>query len=87
MMRSLVLVFLLLAAPALAQQQGLPQYSLTVTAQELTTLGAALGARPYNEVAGLIGKLQQQAIAQETAASRARAAAEAKEPAKDTPAQ
>lgn len=35
-------------------------YTVTVTGEELATIGVALGLMPFNQVSVLIGKLQSQ---------------------------
>lgn len=49
---------------ALAQPPG-KEYQLKVTSAELATIGTALQARPYSEVAQLLAKLQSQIAEQE----------------------
>ena len=41
-------------------------FTLTVTAEELNQVGAALSDRPFKEVAGLLGKINQQVVRQNT---------------------
>lgn len=59
-----LLVIAALGMPAGANEEK--TFTLTVTAAELTTLGNALGQRPYVDVAALIAKLQMQ-VAQQNA--------------------
>ena len=44
-------------------------YTLTLTQPEVQMIGAALGALPFAQVAGLMAKLQQQVVAQEAKAA------------------
>lgn len=39
-------------------------FTITVTAQELDTIGNALGAMPFKDAAPIIGKLREQVMAQ-----------------------
>jgi hypothetical protein len=41
-------------------------FTITLTAEELNAVGAALSDRPFKEVAGLLGKINQQVLKQNT---------------------
>lgn len=60
-----------LAAPqAAAQAPKVPtHYTLSVTLQELGVIGAALGDRPFKDVASLLANLNKQVQDQQSAAS------------------
>jgi hypothetical protein len=67
MKRCIVLVALLVATPAFAQQQ--PQhYTLTVTEPELNLIGKALGKMPFEEVSSLVNNIIGQVHQQQAAA-------------------
>lgn len=42
----------------------MPTFTLILTGEELNLLGAALSDRPFKEVAGLLGKINQQVVKQ-----------------------
>ena len=44
----------------------MPTFTLILTGEELNLLGAALSDRPFKEVAGLLGKINQQVVKQNT---------------------
>ena len=41
-------------------------FTLVLTGEELNQVGAALSDRPFKEVAGLLGKINQQVLKQNT---------------------
>ena len=44
----------------------MPTFTLVLTGEELNLLGSALSDRPFKEVAGLLGKINQQILKQNT---------------------
>jgi hypothetical protein len=64
----LVGMFLILSSTTFAQQPPAPpvkEYDLKLTMAEIQMIGTALVKRPYEEVAALLGKLNQQVTEQQ----------------------
>lgn len=57
LMKKLITVFVLLATPAIAQQKT---FNITLTEQQLQTVGHGLVKLPYEESAALIAEIQKQ---------------------------
>lgn len=64
----LIFIGLLIASPAVAQQQQVQpmEYNLKITPQELDLLAKALGQMPYNEVVPMFQKLRSQIVEQQS---------------------
>jgi hypothetical protein len=69
-MNRYIIAGLLLSTSAFAQASQTPapqptvNFTITVTAQELDTIGNGLGNMPFKDAAPLINKLREQVIAQ-----------------------
>jgi hypothetical protein len=63
----LIGTFLIYSSAAFAQQPAPPakEYDLKLTMAEIQMIGTALVKRPYEEVAALLGKLNQQVTEQQ----------------------
>jgi len=65
-MKRIFLMLTLVAFPTLLQAQEVPQtYQLMVTVPEINVIAKGLGTLPYNDVAPLMQKLQQQITTQQ----------------------
>ena len=58
-MKKLALVFLLVSTSAFAQNPP-AEYMLKVTPADVSIIGKALGSQPFNDVAPVLNKLQEQ---------------------------
>lgn len=68
MMKAVILAALLAAFPLIARAADAPaHYTLTLSADQMRVLAAALQDRPYRDVAALIAELQRQVSAQQVA--------------------
>lgn len=64
-MRVLFILFFLVFSPLMASaQQVQPQFTITVTNEQLNVIGKALGKLPYEEVFQTVGQINQQVQAQ-----------------------
>jgi hypothetical protein len=65
-MKRIFLMLTLVAFPTVLQAQEVPQtYQLMVTVPEINVIAKGLGTLPYNDVAPLMQKLQQQITSQQ----------------------
>lgn len=73
-------IFFATVANAQAPQQPTPStvYTITITAQELDTIGNGLGSMPFKDAAPLINKLREQVMAQNKPAEAPKVDAPAK---------
>lgn len=69
MKRLLAAVFVGISFPAWAQQPPPQEFTIRLTLPELQLIGTALTKRPYEDVAPLLAKLNEQVAAQQKAAT------------------
>lgn len=62
MKKTIIVIVLLIASPALAQQAD---YNIKVTSAELDTISEGLQTQPFGKVFPLMNKLREQIIAQQ----------------------
>lgn len=70
MVRSFAIIAGCLVSGSALAAEPVSQFVLNVTSAEVSEIGTALSARPYSEVAALMGKLQTQIDQQSKAAEK-----------------
>ena len=75
-MKTLIIIALvLLASPALAQQQQ-QTFTIVLTGPQIDLIGKALGKLPFEEVSGVVGVISTQIAGQQQKAAQAKAEAD-----------